>query len=394
MKILYISNYPLSGNLSPSCNEMGFVEELLITFQQDIYLFIENNADEINISRNQVSYFNNVPITRPIQFIFHAFKWALKAKKMASMHNSDVIIIRTNRAPLKEILLILFTKTKVILKSSDKYWIYGKSKGYIDNILSKLDLLLFYILHRIAAGIECVTPEFREMFINSGIDANKLCVVTNGISTLNFNIQNHKKEMTRFPVLGYCGAKPSERGAEEIFFLVTALKDLYPKILGVVIGNDQNIIKLQKKIQEQKLEYYFNFLGEVPFRDIPQYLQQFDIGYSFVSALDQIGGNASMKIRQYLACGACVITFPLGSQFVEENQLGYLVDPNNKKELLDNTINCIDKIQKNQDLIRSVNSDYAHKHFSHKILLEQRIEFWKFIVSGINDTKNFRKKRN
>ena len=142
MKILYISNYPLSGTLSPSINEIGFVTALNDKFQQNIMCFIADSASEINIPKERLRYFKTVPLSKIFSYFIHTFQWVLKARKILSDFEPDIIIIRTRSAPLKEILLTLLTNKKIILKSSAKYWMDGKPLGIVDLYRRKLDLLL------------------------------------------------------------------------------------------------------------------------------------------------------------------------------------------------------------------------------------------------------------
>ena len=173
MKIFYISNFPLDGALSPSINEIGFVNSLNNTFGKDCCYFICKSANDCDLPKNKLVFFKHISITSPLRFICYSIYWAIKASWLANKNKSDIIVIRTERAPLKEILLTYFTSKKVVLKSSSKYWMDQAHLNFIDAVFKKIDFFLYQWLHKIVDGIECVTNEYRQFHIANRIDEKK-----------------------------------------------------------------------------------------------------------------------------------------------------------------------------------------------------------------------------
>ena len=326
MNIFYISNFSLDGLLSPSINEIGFATSLHKNFGDRCIYFIKNSANDVDLPNNKVFFFKDISLSRPLSFIFNALCWAIKVSWIAHINRSDIIVIRSERTPFKEILLTYFTSKKVVLKSSSKYWMDPPHLSLLDSILKKIDLFLYRWLHKRVDGIECVTQEYKDFHVKKKIEEEKLCVVGNAISVDMFSYNPRKNRALSFPVLGYCGAQPSERGAKQIVHLVYHLKKSFPTIKGVIVGDDNELIEIKKKASNLGLERYMDWVGRVPFKDVPKYMSTFDIGFSFTAPADIVGGDSSMKVRQYLGMGIPVITFPMSNQFIEDNKLGYLVE--------------------------------------------------------------------
>jgi len=381
MNVFYISNFPLDGFLSPSVNEMGFVASLNKNFMDKCFYFIRGSADAVDLPKNRVCFFQNIALSRPLSFIFHSIYWAIKASWLAHINRSDIIIIRPERSPFKEILLTYFTSKKVVLKSSSKYWMDPPHLNTLDSIFKKIDLFLYDFLHKRVDGIECVTQEYKDFHLKNGIGGKKLCVIGNAISTDVFFYYPKEREERSFPVLGYCGAKPLERGAKQIVHLVCHLRERFPNIKGVIVGDDDNLDEIKKEVRSLGVEKYIDWVGRVPFKDVPNYISKFDVGFSFTAASDIVGGDSSMKLRQYLGMGIPVITFPMSNQFIEDNQLGYLVESDDYERLLTCAISLIDDIRKKGVKWKIQISKWAHDNFSYDILFQQRLAFWQSILN-------------
>lgn len=380
MRLLYISNFPLEGNLSPSINEMGFVESLEKNLPSQSFYFIRDSAKEVKLPQDRIRFFRDLSLSKPFSFLFFSVIWAVRAKRFAKKHGADVIIIRCMRAPLKEVLLTYIVPQKIILKSSSKYWIDSQPLGFLDKILRKIDLLLYRWLHKRVNGIECVTKEYKEFHINNSISEEKIDVIGNAIPTNLFKFSSEQKKDLAFPILGYCGAKPSERGAQEILYLVHNLKPMYPNVMGIIVGNDESLNSLVVQAKKLGVTENFKLIGQVPFREVPNYMGLFDVGFSFTSLADIVGGDSSMKLRQYLAMGIPVITFPMSNQFIEQNNFGYLVEVGDLENLYLSTLKIINDIENKGSKWKKEISEWAHKNFSYDSMLIKRIEFWQKIL--------------
>ncbi len=387
MKILYISNYPLSGLQAPSINEIDFCECVNRKFKKDCFYFVAEGPVDIPVPSNQIEFFKDVSLTRPFKFIKESFKWAQRAKAIANKHKADIIVIRTNRAPLKEVLLKLFSKKTVILKTSARYWIDTPSVNFLDATLKKIDLFFYKVLHKLCDGIECVTDEYMQFHKKNGMVKTKLTAIGNAVSIRRFNISNQTlaplpDSFKNFgPILGYCGTSPSERGAKEILHVMNALRDEYPHMAGIIIGDDDKLKQLQQQAKQLGLSDRFLCIGRIPFPKVATYLPHFDIGFSFSSQADLVGGDSALKVRQYLACGLPVITFPRSNQFIADNNLGYLVDLGDTDSLVKATRKCIEDFYKDNDAQKQVINKYANDNFSHESMLEKRIQFWNQIIA-------------
>ena len=108
-------------------------------------------------------------------------------------------------------------------------------------------------------------------------------------------------------------------------------KHLQAKLLiSSTVTHNKNLNELARYIQENKLDRFVQFLGRVPFADLPKY-------YSLADVVVQPSRQQSMSlsVKEAMACQTPVITSPEGKEQFTDGTAGYLVDPVNSQELSD-----------------------------------------------------------
>jgi glycosyltransferase involved in cell wall biosynthesis len=92
-----------------------------------------------------------------------------------------------------------------------------------------------------------------------------------------------------------------------------------------IVGDGPKADHLRKKIAEHGLDGRINFLGRVDFEEIPNYINDADVGLS-----PRIKGFVSetafpVKVYECLGCGVPVVVTPKGDagQYVEQHQVGF-----------------------------------------------------------------------
>jgi len=120
------------------------------------------------------------------------------------------------------------------------------------------------------------------------------------------------------------------------------------------------------------------FKGIIDYEHTNFYINCMDVGV----ALDReekikFVGNASQKIRQYLACGVPVI-FPEGTnkRIIGEG-LGLEVSPSNLDEIHQSICFWLDKSAKDREELRIKAYEFARNNFSTKVVFEERYAAWK-----------------
>jgi glycosyltransferase involved in cell wall biosynthesis len=91
-------------------------------------------------------------------------------------------------------------------------------------------------------------------------------------------------------------------------------------------------------------------------------------------------GNASQKIRQYIACGKPVISGSDGNEFLVEEQLGSNVDPNNIEEIA-SAVNYWLAMNREEEKAHSERAyQYALRNLSVENAIQKRVAIWNHYV--------------
>jgi glycosyltransferase involved in cell wall biosynthesis len=104
-------------------------------------------------------------------------------------------------------------------------------------------------------------------------------------------------------VLIYIGAISRFR---KLYRLIKAFKFVNKKMPDtklVMIGNGNDLKNLQNRIKKNGLEENIIFLGNIPHKKIPEYLNIADIGISYIPINENYNYNPPLKTFEYLACG-------------------------------------------------------------------------------------------
>jgi glycosyltransferase involved in cell wall biosynthesis len=181
----------------------------------------------------------------------------------------------------------------------------------------------------------------------------------------------------RWPVLGFVGTSPSLRGARQMVEVARAILTDYPDTAVLVAGWDdgmEGVLVLAGRVGVEDRCY---FPGTVSYEDVPAFINRMTIGYSFFEPwVTRRTGNASQKVRQYLACGKPVISIKEGHEFLEREDLGSTVDPERIEEVEAATRMWLSRLQSQAALARDRLRAYAVAHLSTEKALTDRLQFW------------------
>ena len=181
----------------------------------------------------------------------------------------------------------------------------------------------------------------------------------------------------RWPVLGFVGTSPSLRGACQMVEVARAILTDYPDTAVLVAGWDdgmEGVLVLAGRVGVEDRCY---FPGTVSYEDVPAFINRMTIGYSFFEPwVTRRTGNASQKVRQYLACGKPVISIHEGHEFLERENLGSTVDPDHIEEVEAATRMWLRCSQRDPVSVRDRLRAYAVAHLSTEKALTDRLEFW------------------
>ncbi|MCD4665202.1 MAG: glycosyltransferase [Bacteroidales bacterium] len=208
-------------------------------------------------------------------------------------------------------------------------------------------------------------------------------VIDNSLNTRRFNPKNKKDirkklGINRFEkIIGYIGGAPSKRGADVLVEISPKLKKLNNTGI-LVVGYDSDVELLKDKTKSLGTEDLFIWTGVVPYEQVVDYINCLDIGLATgMHEKIQQTGSAGQKIRQYLACGVPVICSKETNLFIENENLGELVDSKNMEDVF-HAINDLLNISKTKTENMAKRAlIYVHNHLSVEITTNARLEYWK-----------------
>jgi glycosyltransferase involved in cell wall biosynthesis len=181
----------------------------------------------------------------------------------------------------------------------------------------------------------------------------------------------------RWPVLGFVGTSPSLRGARQMVEVAHAILADYPNTAVLVAGWDDGMEEVVELAKRNGIEDRCHFLGTVSYKDVPALVNHMTIGFSFFEPwVTRRTGNASQKVRQYLACGKPVISIKEGHEFLAHKELGSTVDPKNIAEVETATRMWLDRLENESDSVKDRLRAYAEAHLSTEKALADRLQFW------------------
>jgi len=147
-----------------------------------------------------------------------------------------------------------------------------------------------------------------------------------------FNSNNSLREQLKIPtdkiLIIYKGIVDSYRGLPLLF---NALKN-YPQFNCVIIGDGPYLKTYKKLAVKEKQDNQIHFIGSILPKDFGLYLSQGDIGYMVHEQCDyNLTITLPSRIFDYIHANLPVICSngPELKKVVEENKIGWLIDPSN-----------------------------------------------------------------
>ncbi|MDR2416701.1 MAG: glycosyltransferase, partial [Holosporales bacterium] len=202
--------------------------------------------------------------------------------------------------------------------------------------------------------------------------------VTNGFDEELFFSKENVERKNRPPVVGFMGSFPFRRGGKEVVTAVHLLKERYPDISGIVIGDNGEADKVRDYARSLGILDRIDIPGERPYSEMPQYARRMTVGVSLWEDMKYAENYraSNQKIRQYLACGVPVLS--ICDSFIEENALGARLKSYSPEDLITAVEQCIELSRDPKTAERC--AQFARKHFSNRMLTERRLQFWQRIL--------------
>ncbi|MCX7352054.1 MAG: glycosyltransferase [Proteobacteria bacterium] len=221
------------------------------------------------------------------------------------------------------------------------------------------------------------------------VGKNNVFLIENGINIQKFSRKGRTASVEAlkksYPILGFMGSKPSFRGAKQALEVAKSIKSEYPNVAVLILGSDSELKKLL--LEYKKYNFTIHAPGVVNYSHIEEYVRLMTIGFSFYES-DVVGehGNASQKVRQYLACGKPVFSTHHNHEFVKDNSLGYIFNDEDHEFMAEKALVWIKKINEQGEMLEKYISDYAARNFSCSSTFAKRIHLYRDLLGNGHDT--------
>ena len=382
IRIGYYTEINLSDNDGPAVNECEFVKSLLCYDKENAFLFLTDaNKNNSILADGNIFFLDKTPRLSEIH------KWI---KRFICIHRKikvekiELLVCRVPDFPIVLVLLkIINPNIKIAIKTAALWWMGRIKTGKILDVLYNFlnDTMTRWIYRR-ADAIDVAMLETKAELIRLGLaDSAGTCLIDNNININMFypisGLEARKK--LNIPgqaiVLGFAGSLPSQRGAKQILELAEKLQNSRQNIYVLIVGNDINLLNLVRasSFPEERVI----LVGQIPYAEVPFYISAMTVCYSFFEKHKiKKTGNASQKVKQYIAMGKPVISVAVGHQYLIDNNLGSAVNQDNIEDIAVETIKWIKKIEVEGETLPWRLHQYAKDHLSTKQTFEQRLEFW------------------
>ena len=347
MKITYIANARIPTEKAHGIQIMKMCEA-----------FAKNDVEvELIVAQRFNRPFKNIE-----PFEYYGIKYPFKLKKLFSV---DIMFLENIIGPLGVWiqsfsfalfigLYMLFKKTDIIY-SRDLFslWLLSFFKNnfvYEAHSFPK-KFFLYKRIFRKAKAIVVITQRLKNVFIQKGINGNKILVAPDGVDLEEFDVKKSQKQCRRklnLPldkkIVLYTGHLYEWKGVQT---LAKAAKFFEENVLIVFVGGTEEDIS-KFKTQNSKLKNVL-IVGHRPHLEIPYWLKAADVLVLPNSAREKISQywTSPMKMFEYMASQRPIVASDLPSirEILNENN-AVLIKSDNAEALTEG----IDRVFKNPDL--------------------------------------------
>jgi len=318
-----------------------------------------------------------IPLVSPLNIsaflnlvIFFPFEFFLKSR----VYDFDLVSINTT--PLYFFLHFLVpSKTRVLtvhgILQKEKLHATGLTRLKRE-FYSLLERLAVYLSDNMVVDTPYVANYLKEKLITSA----DIRVLPIGI-----NLKRWKRPAANTEVEGrilFVGGVEKRKNLENLIKAIKLSKENFPQIALNIVGkprDKQYYDKMKELVEKNNLENNINFMGYLDDEELKKEFQKAEI---FV--LPSYEESQGVVVLEAMAMGKPIVASKWGgiSYMVEDKKQGFLVDPQNPKEISE----ALNSILKNPELKKSMskNSLIKAKKFSTTQTVKKTIEYYKKII--------------
>ncbi|MBE9014704.1 glycosyltransferase WbuB [Chroococcidiopsis sp. CCALA 051] len=205
-------------------------------------------------------------------------------------------------------------------------------------VLSDLERQLEIQAYRECDLLVCVTQALKEIIVREAeISPEKVIVLPNGVDTSVFDSEGrHPKRIFDNFTIGFVGNLYPWQGLDDLLEVLNDLQTDGFDLSLVVVGDGQMRQEWESKARSLGLSNRVEFVGQVSWDEVPDYIAGFDLGYSGHVKM-QIGTmyHSPLKIYEYMAMGKPVLAsaFEDAKFALRDGKTGFLFPSGDKQAL-------------------------------------------------------------
>jgi glycosyltransferase involved in cell wall biosynthesis len=401
MNIVYVSDIDISKISGPGINEREFVQTLQNQSKErhDISSFVLFSPKDSSGLTLENVYSFSCPFKHRMLF-FLKILWITcgiyrRIRILKREFKPDLFVLRISNRTIFVPLILSLMKQNYVIKTLEDVFSFSSEKS--GNKIEKLYWKnVGYILGRglkNAMYIDACTPQLVDLYKRK-YRLDNINLVENSVNVDLFRILDriHCRNICgieRFEkIAGFCGGRPSQRGAWQLIEVSRELFSRYPGCGILILGEDEDLDSLKKRVKAMNIEDRVVFAGRVDYDLVPEYMSCLDVGIG-LDASDKLSyvGNASQKIRQYLACGIPIVCAEDTNASLQKNGLALAVNQNKSNEVYEAICHWFDMPDEKAKDFRITARNYAEKNLSNEVVYKQRYEGWFSAISEKREQK-------
>ncbi len=192
--------------------------------------------------------------------------------------------------------------------------------------------------YRECDALVCVTDALKDLIVDaSGISADKVVVVPNGVDTERFHPDRcTPKRLFNGLTVGFVGRLYAWHALDLLLEAIHDLRHEGLDIAFVVVGDGLMRSPWEARARELGIADHVNFVGQVPWADVPAFIAGFDVGYTGQIQM-QVGAmyHSPLKLYEYMSMAKPVVAsaFEDAQRTLADRETGFLFEPGNKEDL-------------------------------------------------------------
>ena len=341
MKVDMLYDLQLEGHGAITTHTMELFENLK-KIENEVDLFVPAKPkDAAPYKRADISYLPilNIPLLRGVSYQLILFFYYLLHQIRHT--KPDFIYVRISLLTISPLILSKLLKIPYVVEING----LGIDEMKLSNT-SKLVIQIFKVVEKLnykhTKKIVAVTRGVKDGIMKLyNISDEEIVVIENGANTDLFKPMDQREVRKKLKCnqnvnyVCFVGGLYPWQGVEFLIQSAPLILKESPHIKFLIIGEGQMKEELMDLAERIDVSDNFIFTGAVPYEEVPKYINASDVCVApFIRARNERIGLSPLKIYEYAACEKPIVASRIPNlEFVEEKNVGILVEPENPEEL-------------------------------------------------------------